>query len=457
MNYKTKGLIAICIAAFLVPFIGSAINLALPAIAGELSIKAVTLTWVSTAYLISTTIFQIPAARLADLVGRKRIFLSGISIFSLCSFISGFASSATMLITLRFLTGVGSAMMFGTNMAILTTIFPTAEGRGKALGINSAVIYASVAVAPYIGGVLTKYAGWHSIFFFSAGWGLITLVLASVMLKGEWVESRGEKFDLAGTLLYGVGIAGIIYGFSSLPGVRGVICFATGVISFLLFIHYEKRQRYPLFNIGLFKGNRVFTLSSVAALINYAATFAIAFMLSLYLQQIRGLDPGKCGLILISQACIQSLSSLAAGNLSSRHRPSFIATIGMAIIVVGLIGLIFLSETTSYLYIITILSSLGIGFGIFASPNTNVIMSSVAKRDYSQASATTGTMRLAGQAFSMGIASMAISFYIGNQPVTNAIHTSFMQSMKMTFIIFALLCSVGIYASSARIENRSNP
>lgn len=445
------GLFIICVASFLVPFMGSALNLALPEIGAVFSMKAVTLTWMATAYLISTAIFQIPFARMADLVGRKKIFLWGIFIFSACTFACGFAPSDWALITLRFVSGIGSAMIFGTGIAILTSLFPP-EKRGKILGINTAVVYAALAAGPFLGGMLTHYLGWQSIFWSCAGIGWIVLLLSRFFLKGEWIESRGESFDLPGSLLYGIGLAGVIYGFSSLPDTWGFICLGAGLLAFLLFVRFEKQHRTPVFNIRLFSGNRVFSLSSLAALINYAATSAIAFMLSLYLQYVRGLDASHAGLILITQACVQSIFSLVAGSLSNRFSPSKMATCGMLIIVFGLAGLIFLDLNTPYWLIILLLILLGTGFGIFSSPNTNVIMGSVDKKHYSQASAVTGTMRLTGQAFSMGIASMAISFQVGNETITPSLYPAFMESMRMTFVVFIILCIIGTYASSVRMK-----
>ncbi|MDR0815025.1 MAG: MFS transporter, partial [Bacteroidales bacterium] len=265
-------------------------------------------------------------------------------------------------------------------------------------------------------------------------------------------EAKGERFDLRGSILYGVGLASLIYGFSSLPHIDGILCLTAGVLAFVVFILFERKQGFPVFNVRLFSGNKVFCLSSVAALINYAATFAIAFMLSLYLQYVRGLDARHAGLILISQACIQSVCSVLAGYVSNRISPSKLATTGMCISVAGLIGLVFLNIQTPYWLIILLLLLLGIGFGLFSSPNTNVIMSSVEKQYYSQASATTGTMRLAGQAISMGIASMAISLHVGNLKIVPALYPAFMQSMRTTFIVFVILCAVGVYASTARIK-----
>lgn len=415
--------------------------------------NAVMLTWMATAYIISTAIFQIPFARVADIVGRRKVFMTGILFFVLSTVACAFAPNGHILILLRFVSGIGSAMVFGTNIAILTSLFPP-EKRGYALGINAAVVYAALAAGPLFGGLLTHYFGWHSIFVFPALMGLIVFIMAHFMLKGEWTEARGQKFDILGSILYGVGLGTLIYGFTSLPGREGIILLLVGIVSLGLFGWYELHHRSPVFNLRLFTGNRVFTLSSLAALINYAATSGIAFMLSLYLQYIRGLDASHAGFILISQAVVQSGFSLYAGKLSNRIEPASLATAGMVIIVAGLAGLVFLGTATPYWMIVGLLVLLGVGFGIFSSPNTNVIMSSVDKKDYSAASAATGTMRLTGQAVSMGIAGMAISFHLGTNSITPDLYPQFMDSLRTTFSIFIGICIVGVFASRARVSKK---
>ena len=440
---------AICIAAFLVPFMGSALNLALPQISEAFSLKAVTLTWMATSYILSTAIFQIPFARMGDLIGRKKVFMMGVFGFSCCMFLSGFAFSGMMLITLRFITGMCSAMMFGTNIAILSALYPP-EKRGKVLGINIAVVYASLAVGPLLGGFFTHYLGWQSIFFFSGSIGLVAAGLARLFLKGEWIESKGEKFDYVGSIIYGMALTGLILGCTQLPNILGFALIVTSISAFVLFSYYEQKCPFPVFNVTLISRNRVFAFSSLAALINYASTFAIIFMLSLYLQYVRGFEAQQAGLIIISQACVQALFSLFAGRLSDKITPSILATAGMAIIVAGIIGLIFLSTNTPVFYIVALLLLLGVGFGIFSSPNTNVIMGSVDKKHYGQASAVSGTMRLTGQALSMGIAGMVIALQMGNQKITSDVYPQFLSSMQITFIIFAILCLFGVYASFKR-------
>ncbi len=451
---NNSALFVLCLSAFLVPFMGSALNLALPQISDAFGMKAVTLGWMATAYLISTAVFQVPFARLADLVGRKKMFISGVAFFSLCTFLCGFATSGVLLITFRFLSGLGSAMMFGTNIAILTSIFPQNQ-RGKVLGINTSVVYFALASGPFFGGILTHYWGWQSLFFICALAGLIVVVTGLIFLKGEWIEAKGEKFDFIGAVIYALGLFGLIFGFSELPAVEGFVWIALGAVAFIGFVLYERRCAYPVFDIKIFLGNKVFSLSSFAALINYAATTSVAFMMSLYLQYVRGFDAQSAGFVLIVQACIQSVVSFYSGRLSDRISPSALATTGMGIIVLGLGGLFFITTTTPMAIIIILLALLGIGFGLFSSPNTNVIMSSVEKKYYGQASATTGTMRLTGQAFSMGIAMMAMALQVGNKLIVPEIYPQFMKSLHITFGICAALCLIGTYASSFRVTKRS--
>lgn len=442
-------LFVICMASSLVPFMGSALNLALPYINEDLSLNAVESGWIPTSYMLSTAMFQIPCARLADMVGRRKIFIAGVVTLAFFSVMSGLATSGVSLIVYRFLSGFGSAMMFGTGTAILTSTVP-AEKRGMALGVNAATVYFSLAAGPLLGGLMTQYFGWHSIFFIVAAVCLVVAIGGYIVIKEEWKEEVKSTFDYIGSALFAVGLCSLIFGFSELPHVRGFILIGVGILVLLYFARYEKGQTSPVFNIRIFLENRVFRLSSLSALINYSATFAITFMLSLYLQYIREMTPRDAGLILVGQSVVQALVSLKSGRLSDKMSATRLATIGMLIIAVGLIGLCFITETTSLYILVALLVLLGLGFGIFSSPNTNIIMSSVERKHYSLASATMGTMRLTGQALSMGIAIMAISLLVGEVEISHKVHTQLMSSMRLTFIICSVLCFIGVYASSVR-------
>lgn len=444
-----RALFVICLASSLVPFMGSALNLALPYINKTLSLDVVTSGWIPAAYMLSTAVFQVPFARIADMVGRRKIFIGGVIVFTLFSFLSGIASSGGILIAYRFFSGIGSAMMFGTSMAILTSLVPPAK-RGWAFGINTSAVYTSLALGPLLGGLLTQYLGWRSIFFVAGAIGIVVIAGTILVIKKEWKEAAGSKFDKWGSLLYTGGLFVLIYGFSTLPSILSFSLIAQGLFILYCFALYERNYAFPVFNMTLLLHNRVFRLSSISALINYSATFAVGFMLSLYLQDVRGLAPREAGLILISQSVVMAVTSVVSGRLADKMSASLLATSGMAITAVGLVGLCFLTESTSFFVIVILLMLLGLGFGIFSTPNMTIIMGSVDKAYYSMASATTGTMRLTGQAFSMGIALMAISIQMGNVQLSEAVHTQMLHSMRIVFIICSILSALGVYMSSVR-------
>jgi EmrB/QacA subfamily drug resistance transporter len=436
-------------ASFLFPFMGSAVNIALPSIGKELSLDAVTLGWVSTAYLLASATFLVPFGRIADLHGRKRVFTCGIVIYTISSFLSGIANSEAMLISFRVLQGVGAAMLAGTAVAIITSVF-SADERGKALGINVAATYAGLSVGPVLGGVLTQHFGWRSIFFINVPVGLAVMGITSWKLKGEWAGARGEKFDLVGSAIYSLTLVTLVYGFILLPAMSGVWLIVAGVVGLSAFTRWEMKATNPVLDLNLFRNNRTFTFSNLAALINYSATFAVTFLISLYLQYVRGFEPQTAGFVLVAMPAVQAIFSPLAGRLSDKIEPRVIASAGMALTTVGLVLFTLLDGKASLEFIIGTLILIGFGFALFSSPNTNAVMSAASKKDYGVASATLATMRQVGMVFSMGVAMLMFALYIGRVQITPEHHLLFLESMKTSFIIFAVLCFGGIFASLAR-------
>ncbi len=448
-SFKKSVLLVTTFAAFLAPFLSSAVNLALPSIGKDLDANAITLGWVVSSYILSTAIFLMPFGRLGDIAGRKKVFSLGILLFTISTFLILFSHSILSLIILRIFQGFASAMIFGTSLAIITSVYQPGE-RGKAMGINITATYLGLSCGPVIGGLLTQYFGWRSIFAFLVPFGIISLVLIQRRIKTEWAEATGEKFDWRGSLAYGAALALFMYGFSKLPSSAGWICLVSGVLMAVIFLFLENRVTNPVFDIRLILKNRVFAFSGIAALINYSATSAIGFFISLYLQYLKGMDARTAGLIMISQPVAMTLLSPIAGKLSDRRNPGVIASFGMGTTAIGLILLCFITEATSNYIIILLLLLMGIGFGLFSSPNSNAIMSSVEKRFLGVASGVVGTMRMVGQMMSMGIAMMLISLYIGKQPINPSTFPGLISAMRAGFVIFSVLSVLGIFASLAR-------
>jgi EmrB/QacA subfamily drug resistance transporter len=447
----SKGVVLLVatIASFIFPFTGSAVNIALPSIGKELSLDAVMLGWIATAYLLSSATFLVPFGRIADIYGRKKIFTCGMVIYTLSSFLAGMASSANMLIPCRVFQGIGGAMLAGTAVALLTTVFPANE-RGKVLGINVAAAYIGLSLGPVLGGILTQHFGWRSIFFPSAFLGLAVIGVVLWKLKGEWTGAKGERFDFAGSVIYSLALVALVYGFTLLPAMSGVWLIVGGIIGLSAFTRWELRTRSPVLDISLFRNSRAFTFSNLAALINYSATWAVSLLISLYLQYLKGFNPQSAGLILVAMPVMQAIFSPLAGRLSDRIEPRLIASAGMALTTVGLIIFIFLNKETPLAFIIGNLILMGLGFALFSSPNTNAVMSSAPKTAYGVASATLATMRQVGMVFSMGVAMLMFTLYMGRVQITPEYYPLFQESMKTSFIIFAVLCFGGIFASLAR-------
>jgi EmrB/QacA subfamily drug resistance transporter len=435
--------------AFLTPFMGAAVNLALPAIGKDLDANAIQLNWVVTIYLLATAVFLLPAGRMGDIAGRKKVFTTGLLLFTATTFAIIFAPSINMFLILRALQGISSAMIFGTSMAIITSVFPPGE-RGKALGINITAVYIGLSSGPFLGGLLTEYFGWRAIFAVLVPVGIAAIILTRLRIRAEWAEARNERLDIAGSVLAGAGLILTISGFSRIPGLAGALMSLSGLLFLLMFFFWEKRAANPLLDLSLLASNRVFSFSNLAALIHYAATSAIAFFLSLYLQYLKGLDPRTAGLVLMTQPVMMALFSIPAGRLSDRTDPGRIASTGIAITSAGILMLTFLHTDTSLVYIISVLALIGAGYALFSSPNSNAIMSSVERKHLGIASGMLGTMRMIGQTMSLGVAMILMALFLGSQKITPANYPALLETIRTGLIIFALLCIPAIFASLAR-------
>jgi EmrB/QacA subfamily drug resistance transporter len=446
---KRAALLIAVLASFLTPFMVSSINIALPAIGRDFHMSAITMSWVPTSYLLSAAIFLVPFGRIADIYGRKRIFSYGIRTYTLAALLLALSPSAPFLIAFRVIEGFGGAMIFGTGIAIVTSVFPPGE-RGRVLGINVAAVYLGLSLGPVLGGFLTQQLGWRSIFLTNIPLGLLVIFLLATRLKGEWAGSQGEKLDLAGAVVYGGALAAFMYGLSRLPQFAGIGLVLAGAIGMAFFVRRELNREAPLLNISLFAGNATFAFSNLAALINYSATFAVTFLMSLYLQYVKGFTPQHTGFILVFQPVIMALFSPFAGRLSDKIEPRVVASVGMGFTAAGLFLFTLIGRGTHIGFIVSGLMLLGFGFALFSSPNTNAVMSSIDKRFYGVGSAILGTMRLTGQMLSMGIAMVIFAIHIGSARITPENYAVFLISMKTAFIIFASLCCAGIFASLAR-------
>jgi EmrB/QacA subfamily drug resistance transporter len=451
---KTLILVLICLLALVTTFIVSGLNVALPAISKDFNADAVSLNWIVAAYALGIAIFSVPFGRIADIFGIKKLFTIGIGVIILASILVILANSAPFLIIIRLLQGLGAAMITSTSMAMVSRAFPGKQ-RGRALGYYTACVYAGISAGPLIGGILTERLNWRAIFWVPIPIGLVVLVLTLWKIKGEWAECKGESFDYSGSLIYGLSLAAVMYGFSLLPGILGGVITLIGILGILGFLIYENGKASPILDVSLFKNNRAFVFSNLAALIAYTATAGITFLLSLFLQYIKGYNAELAGIILITQPVIQTILSPVAGRLSDRFETRKVASIGMAIVCLGLIFFAFLTAATPTILIILNLLLLGTGFALFSSPNINAIVSAVKPKYYAVASSVSGTMRTIGQTLSIGICMIVMAIIIGRVVIGPENFLALLTSVKIVFGISAFLCFLAVFASLSRGESNN--
>lgn len=446
---KRSALVVASLVSFLIPFMGSSINVALPAIGKEFAMNAISLNWVASAYLLTAAVALVPCGRIADIYGRRMVFLRGMYLYTAGSLLCAIAMSGWALICFRVVQALGGAMVFGTSVAILTTVFPPNE-RGKALGINVAAVYLGLSGGPFCGGLLTYHGGWRVVFLANLPLCGLVIVVTWLRLKIDWEKLVETRFDIIGCLIYGVSLSVIMYGLSLIPTLHGLALLAAGFVFFWGFVRWELKVPAPLLEIRLFSGNSYFALSNLATFINYSATFAVGFLLSLYLQYVKGLTAQQTGMLLVCQPLVQALFSPLAGRMSDQLEPRLLASAGMGFACVSLFLLAFIEAGSNLATVIVPMILLGLGIALFSSPNVNAVMSCVDKDSYGVASAVSGTMRLVGMTFSMGVVMAVFAVHIGRAPIGPATCALFLSSARTAFMIFSCLCLVGVFVSLSR-------
>lgn len=450
MVYEKIVLIVVMGTSFVTPFMGSAMNIAIPSIGQEFAASATDLSWVVTSYILTTAACLLPAGRFADIRGRVRVYVAGIFVFSAATLGCGLAESLAWLLGLRAAQGFGASLIFSTGIALLTAVYPP-ERRGRVLGLATASTYVGLSLGPVLGGLLSFHFGWRSIFWVSFLLGLLMFFLAWRHLRREAGGAAGEPFDAVGCCLYMTGLVATLHGFANLTGgLAPLLLFGAGVVLLVGFVWFERRQAHPLLEVKLFTDNIAFAFSNLAAMINYCATFAVGFLASLYLQLVLGLDARLAGLVMLSQPVLMAAFSPFAGRLSDHVEPRIVASGGMALTAAGLFGFIFITPFTPLPAVVAILSLIGLGFAFFASPNNNAIMGAVTKEKYGVAASTLATMRMSGQAVSMSIVALIMAWYGGQSVLGRQSAELIALSLRSALTLFTVLSALGILISLKR-------
>lgn len=445
-------LVAIGTSTFMTALDTSVVNTVLPVIRTDFHSDVAGVQWVVIIYLLVVSGLLLSFGRLGDLRGHKSIFQLGFGIFILSSALCGLAPATGALIAFRGVQALGAAMLAANSPAILTTNFP-AEQRGQALGLQATMTYLGLSVAPSLGGWLTDLLSWRAVFYINVPVGLLAFWLSWRFIPQDRPSGTAERFDLPGAALFLVGLVSLLFalnqghefGWTS-PLILGLLAIAIG--SLAAFIWLENHRPSPMLDLRLFS-HRVFSASTASAVLNYIALFSVLFLLPFYLLQGRGLSPSQAGLILTAQPLAMAIVAPLSGTLSDRIGTQIPSVIGMAILTAGLIFLARLQPYSGYAQIALALGVVGLGTGIFISPNNSALMGAAPRNRQGIAAATLATARSVGMVLGIGI-SGAIFTTILAQGQGN---DNLFRAIQVGFLVAGLFAALGIFTSAIKKRN----
>lgn len=438
-------LFSICVATFLMPMSLSSVNVALPAIAHDLQADAVLMSWVPTMNLLGAVALQLPAGRIADMIGRKRVFLAGVVLFACSSLSVLMVEDIRPFLVIRLLQGISGAMIFGTGMAIITQVF-TGNNRGMALGLSSASVYLGLTCGPMIGGWLTEFWGWHAVFLAPLPLTLLTVVMVGLFVR-ESQRTAGDRLDWIGSLIFTFATSALFVGISGLPDLSGVAFLLSGLLALALFIYQQEHASHPLIRVRNLANNRIFFRSLQSSFLMYSANYPLQFMLSLYLQYIQVLSPSEAGQLMLLQALVMVVVAPLSGRLSDWLEPRIPATLGCVLFAGGFISLSLLDTDSSLTQVGAALLVMGLGFGLFSSPNNNAAMSSVAAERLGIASSLLNISRSMGNMLGMAVVVFLFNLLIGNARIEPQQYPALMSALKIAFLVCAGYALVAAFTS----------
>jgi len=354
--------------------------IALPDLERSLHTSLLELVWVILVYMIASTVLVLSAGRLSDQFGRKRAYVLGFVLFALASLGAGFAADGTQLILWRIVQGVGGAFLFANSAAIVTDAFPR-EQLGLAMGTNTMVAAVGLVIGPVLGGALVAIS-WHWVFWFNVPFGLAGSLWGAAILHEVGRRSEDRSFDWLGTATFLLGLTGLVYGISK-GGIEGwsaplvIPSLITAAVLLPAFVAVERRHRAPMLDLSIFR-SRLFSTAAASAFANGLARFALMFVFVFYFQGVQGDSPILAGIKLAPLALGMLLSSPLAGMWADRRGSRALAVMGMLVTAAGLALMTLLGRGTSYALSGAFMFVVGIGSGMFNSPNTAAMMGVVA-------------------------------------------------------------------------------
>lgn len=443
---------ACALGSFLTAFLSNATVIASPTIALEFGMSNIQQNWIATIFFLIIAAASIPAGKLVGKKGLKKSLIIGVFIFLLASIGCALSFNTATILGFRALQGIGGALLNVCGTALVVSALPPQE-RGKGIGITVTGVYIGLSLAPIIGGILNYNLGWRSIFYIVIPFLILLLYLIPKKIKSEWKVGENDPIDIPGSVIYSIAIICAVYGFTIINTTLGLILTVIGLIGLIGFTAFELRQKYPIFEMRLFK-NHKFLSSNIASLISYLATFVITFVINYHLQYIMGMNSQSAGFILIITPVMMAVLAPFAGKLSDKINPQKLAAIGMGLVAIAIFILVFITDSTP-LYVIGFAMFLqGVGYGLFSSPNTNSIMSSVPRKQTPSASSAVATMRVIGQTLSSGMLTVLFAIIMGSVPIIPKYYGLLMYSSKIACIISVILCVIAVLTCLVGIHSK---
>lgn len=455
VDYSRKWYVmaAVAMGVFLATIDGSIVNVALPTFVTELNTTFPVVQWVVLSYMLAVTTLLLGVGRLADMVGKKSIYIAGMGIFTVSSALCGLSPSVFWLIGFRVLQAIGGAMVMGLGPAIVTEAFPPTE-RGKALGISGSVVSVGIVAGPTIGGILIDALSWHWIFFVNVPIGIIG-ILVSVQFLPDVRPSSGQKFDYAGAITLFLSLSGLLLALtigqdSGFLAPLVLVLFGTWLVFMAIFVVIELKTQQPMVNLKLF-ANGLLSVNLVTAIITFVSVAGTIFLMPFYLENVLGHSPRTVGLLLAITPIALGIAAPIAGLLSDRFGPRPITVAGLLVLVVGFAGLITLDEHTTMVGYILRFLVIGTGMGIFQSPNNSAIMGSAPRSQLGVVSGLLAISRVLGQTIGVAVIgsiwASSVFAHIGKRLVggaTAAPPLAMVAGMHDTFFLLPILMSVGL-------------
>ena len=388
--------IAVAITTVMATLDASIVNIAIPVIRAYFNVEIIVIEWVVVAYLLTITSLLMIFGRLADLYGRKKIFTLGVIVFTAGSVSCALSQSITALILSRILQGVGASCVTANGLPIITAVFPPHE-RGKALGWIGTTVAFGLSAGPVIGGIITAYLGWRYIFLINLPIGVAALLLARKFIRESEIY-KTTRFDFGGAVFLTAALISLLLAFTQYEN-WGIIALlglsGCSLVFTWLFIMAEKKFPQPMVDLNLFKDDR-FSMSSLAAFLNFTGRFSVVFLFPFYLIDLRGFATSTAGLLMTPVPLCMAIVAPYSGSLSDKIGTRFLTVLGMIVSALGFVIFAFIDEHSGLPMMIISLILIGAGGGIFSSPNTSTIMGSVPKNRLGNAGAMANLVRNLG-------------------------------------------------------------